>query len=60
MKVKYISPETTTIDIHPYTSLLSSSINPDVAAVSWQDAQEDTQGVEINVKRNSYVDWATW
>lgn len=60
MKRKYISPETTTIDIQSSTSLLSSSINPDVASVSWQDAQEDTQGVEINVKRNSYVGWETW
>ncbi len=60
MKRKYLSPRIMSVGIQPFVSLLSSSIVPDSSPVSWEDALEDTQGVEINVKSEFQIDWDAW
>ena len=60
MKRKYLSPRIMSVGIQPFVSLLSSSIVPDSSPVSWKDALEDTQGVEINVKSEFQIDWDAW
>jgi hypothetical protein len=58
MKKKYLTPEFKIKTIGTSSPMLSASVTPDEKSTSWADAEEDTEGVEIQVKSAStYSAW---
>ncbi len=57
MKHLYIPPATTLHPLHLASSLLSASISPDGKSTSWADAEDDTEGLDIQVKGSIDTSW---